>query len=60
MERACKNCDFSSEEGSEDLGKFLRCRRRAPNPSMADSHAEWPEVMDSDWCGEFESKDWTF
>jgi hypothetical protein len=39
------------------------CRRLAPAPRVLASHEEeptftwWPSVLDSDWCGEFKSKE---
>lgn len=48
----CKSCRFAGSwyEGRAD------CRRYPPVPTttMANSYSEWPQVKNTDWCGEYE------
>jgi len=45
----CCNCRYSVT--GQELE--LTCRRYAPRPSSGESLTHWPEVLDSDWCGEW-------
>lgn len=36
------------------VDKVGQCRRRAPFAEHG--HAEWPEVVDDDWCGEWQAR----
>ncbi|MGB5177909.1 MAG: hypothetical protein WBP44_04175 [Gammaproteobacteria bacterium] len=64
----CKSCHFfgylpGEEEGKGALGGMGECRRRAPvaySPPIGKSINDcsksvvWPQLLDSEWCGEYE------
>ncbi len=42
----CSQCKFFQSQQTE-------CRRYAPSPQEGDTKAQWPNVAQDDWCGEF-------
>ena len=52
-ERVCRNCKFYDEVTHQ----FGTCHKYAPRPGYIKEFegATWPEVLCSDWCGEFDS-----
>jgi len=47
---SCSSCRYESG---------ARCHRYAPRPQSAvadETWTRWPLVLNSDWCGEYESK----
>ena len=56
MEKTCETCRFCRYYPDEESGE---CRRYAPRPVLGpeqgverDSEAWWPNVYQTDWCGE--------
>ena len=61
-ERKCGNCDYMAK--NPDTSRSTSVCRRYP-PTVLGSRQElsglvvtasWPEVVDTDWCGEFSPK----
>lgn len=64
MDRACKDCEFHSTDGTN-----LMCRRYGPTGSTVREDralpgmpwiAIWPIVNATDWCGDFKETEKTF
>jgi len=50
MEKQCSNCkSFCCRRPDSPQGQ---CRRHAPKPG--DGEHRWPEVLETEWCHEFE------
>ncbi len=60
MMQACKNCRFSIKTSGHS-SMIWRCRRRSPKPVPKPSYSEqhqqgaWPDISETDWCGEWEA-----
>lgn len=72
--QTCKSCEFfqylhDKEVGKERLGGMGECHRRAPESfalptghSVKDSNKSvvWPQLLDSEWCGEYSRRQETW
>jgi hypothetical protein len=72
--QTCKSCEFfeylpGEEEGKESLGGMGECHRNAPRSypppnghSIKDGNKSvvWPQLLDSEWCGEYDRKQETW
>jgi hypothetical protein len=68
--QTCKSCQFfeylpGGEEGKGSLGAMGECHRNAPESySLPGGQSRngnnqsviWPQLPDSEWCGEYERK----
>ena len=56
-DKKCPNCQYWEPQGGG--ASYGCCRRYSPKPTMQQKEsafADWPQVNNSDWCGEFEAK----
>lgn len=52
--KTCTDCKFFVRIGKDCKGG--ECRVNPPATMPATTHAYWPKVKDSDWCGSFKAK----
>jgi hypothetical protein len=72
--QTCKSCEFfeylsDKEKGKVSSGSMGECHHSAPKsyspvngPSINDSKQSviWPQLLDSEWCGEYERRQETW
>lgn len=72
--QTCKSCEFfeylpGEEEGKGSSGGMGECHRNAPKSypppighSIKDGNKSvvWPQLLDSEWCGEYDRKQETW
>lgn len=57
----CSTCRFGEAYGEN--GMYVACRRYAPRPvrdpdgSLDCTFVGWPQMLEEEWCGEWQSKD---
>lgn len=53
---SCANCTYSRAD-TDPTHKLLSCCRYPPSPMKDFQHyrGEWPMVLPTDWCGEWNS-----
>ncbi len=54
----CKNCFFCVERTYDEVDiKYLSCRKHAPVLVPSSGETWWPNIEETDWCGDFKLKE---